>query len=156
MAEIGKRASTRVDPGGLGERVDRLIDEWMNGFPLQLPIGLPWWLPLRMIRVDEHEDANGNLIVRAELPGIDPERDVNLSVSDGRLHIEAHYQEEETTDGRECVRHELRRGTVSRRLTLPAGAAVNEVTATYRDGILEIRVPVLHGGPPKKIPITKD
>ncbi|MFX5126514.1 hypothetical protein ABTC57_18860, partial [Acinetobacter baumannii] len=44
------------------------------------------------IRVDEFRDGD-ELVVRAELPGIDPDRDLELTVADGFLHISAHREE---------------------------------------------------------------
>ncbi|THJ37712.1 Hsp20/alpha crystallin family protein [Candidatus Frankia alpina] len=94
-----------------------------------------------LIRVEETTEA-GTHVVRAEMPGIDPARDVEITVAEGVLSVRAERHEEKTekTDG--GYRSEFRYGSFSRSLPLPAGTKDDQVVATYKDGILEIRVPV--------------
>ena len=91
----------------------------------------------QMMRVEDYQDGD-DYVVRAELPGIDPDKDVDLAVQDGVLTVKAERREER----KDPHRSEFRYGSFSRSLTLPAGSDENNVRATYRDGILEIRVPV--------------
>jgi HSP20 family protein len=109
-----------------------------------------------MIRVEEYRE-NGDLVVRAELPGIDPEKDVELTVEDGVLRIDAHREErsEHKDDG--AYRSEFRYGSFSRALRLPKGVKESDVTATYKDGLLEVRVPKVEeaAASATKIPIAK-
>jgi HSP20 family protein len=80
-------------------------------------------------------------VIRAELPGIDPDKDVEISVSDGVMHLSAQreeHSEEERPDG---YRSEFRYGRLARSIRLPQGAKEEDVTASYKDGILEVRVP---------------
>ncbi len=92
------------------------------------------------IRVEEiHEDET--LVVRAELPGVDPEKDIDVSVSDGILHIGATRSEREEEKKDKSYRSEFRYGSFQRDLTLPQGVDGKSVTAQYKDGILEVRVP---------------
>ncbi|SDH34855.1 Molecular chaperone IbpA, HSP20 family [Sinosporangium album] len=87
------------------------------------------------IRFEEHVQ-DGRYILRAELPGIDPERDVEVTVANGVLTIRAERQEEVT----EHHRTEFRYGSFSRSVRLPAGADESDVTAVYDKGILEINI----------------
>lgn len=97
--------------------------------------GAPDWL-----RVEEvHED--GTLVVRAEIPGIDPDKDVNVSVTDGMLNISAKREERTEYKGKDSYRSEFHYGNFSRRLALPPGVAKDAVKANYKDGILEVRIP---------------
>jgi HSP20 family protein len=149
-----KRETRDVEPVDVFDRLDRLFGEWMGMFPFHRPFHFDrGWLG-EQIRVDEYQE-NGELVVRAELPGIDPERDVELTVSDDMLHIEAERREEEKTEGKGYVRQEIRYGSFRRWLPLPEGVTDADVTATYKDGILEIRVPAPKHEPAKKIPISK-
>lgn len=94
-----------------------------------------------VIPIEEINDGN-TLIVRAELPGINPEKDVDVSVSDGVLHIRATREsraERETGDG---FRTEFHYGTFARSVALPPGSYEREIKATYNNGILEVRVPI--------------
>jgi HSP20 family protein len=139
----------------LVDRFDRMFDEWVKGAPLRWPMVFGAdWATEDVIRVDEYRE-DGDLVIRAELPGIDPDKDVELTVSDTMLHIEAERRHEEKVEEKGYLRHELRCGSFSRTLPLPAGVAESDVTATYKDGILEIRIPTPAPEPAKKIAITK-
>ena len=110
----------------------------------------PW------LRVEEFVEGDV-LVVRAELPGIDPEKDVDLSVVDGVLHISAEREEKSEQKEKDSYRSEFRYGSFSRNISLPAGYSETDVKATYRDGVLEIRVPAAEQ--PKaaavKIPVSR-
>jgi len=108
------------------------------------------------IRVDEYQD-NGTRVIRAEMPGIDPEKDVEVTVSDGMLHISAQRMAEEKSETKHYAHRELRYGSFSRDLPLPEGCDAADVKATYKNGILEFRipVPVAKKVEPKKIPVAK-
>ena len=136
----------------------RLLDEWMRSLSTWRPFGFGWDLPgEELIRVDEFRDGNTQ-VIRAELPGIDPDKDVEITVSDGMLRINAERRMEETTKDKGFTRHELRYGHFTRTLPLPEGAKESDIKASYKDGILEIRVPVPEEpeqSAPTRIAITK-
>ena len=93
------------------------------------------------LKVEEYED-DGQRVVRAEIPGIDPEKDVEITVSDHRLHIRAERRSETKTEDKKGYRSEFQYGSFERTLRLPPGAGEDDVHATYVDGILEVRIPI--------------
>ena len=97
--------------------------------------------PEGRIRVEE-EIRDNAMVIRAELPGIDPEKDVDISVSDGMLLIKAERRSETKEESEGRVRSEFRYGSYTRTLPMPKGASEDDVKATYKDGILEVTVPV--------------
>ena len=103
------------------------------------------------IRVEEYIEDD-HYVIRAELAGIDPSKDVEVTVGSGYLTIRA--ERTEKTEGKH--RSEFRYGAFSRTLALPANADEDAVTASYRDGILTISVglKVEKKEPVKKIEIT--
>lgn len=108
-----------------------------------------------MLRVEEFKE-NGDLVIRAEMPGINPESDVEITVSDNMLRIKAERRQESKTEDKQGYRSEFRYGSFTRALTLPAGATEEDVKATYNDGILEVRVPVSEEkAAAKKVPIAR-
>ncbi|HEX4981020.1 MAG TPA: Hsp20/alpha crystallin family protein [Ilumatobacteraceae bacterium] len=135
---------------------DRMFDDWTRMMPFRRPAFFGRDLTAEeMIRVDEFRE-NGTLVMRAELPGIDPDKDVELTVSDGMLRIEAERREEEKTEEKNYVRQELRYGSFTRVLPLPEGVSESDVKAHYENGILEIRIPTPKVEPTAvKIPIEK-
>jgi HSP20 family protein len=121
-------ALTRWEPFALD-----LPDRWKKLFDIDMDVDC-------VLRVEEvHED--GTLVIRAELPGVDPDKDVDVSVSDGVLHIGASRSEKSEKKDAKSYRSEFRYGTFSRDLTLPKGVDSRAVKAEYKDGILEVRVP---------------
>ena len=136
----------RRERSPFADLVDWLESEFPTFGRLQ-PFGI-----LQMLRVEEFRDGI-EYVVRAELPGIDPDNDLELTVQDGVLTLRAERKEEQ----RETHRSEFRYGTFSRSLALPPGTDENDVRATYRDGILEIRVGMKpeEKGEPRRITIAK-
>lgn len=100
---------------------------------------MPAWTQLEshMIRVEEHLDK-GRYTLRAELPGMDPDKDVDITVSDGQVTIKA----ERTEQQQEGTRSEFRYGSFYRSMPLPAGAKEDDIDATFDNGILTVTVPV--------------
>jgi HSP20 family protein len=94
-----------------------------------------------LITVEEFQDGD-DYVVRAEMPGVNPDKDLEVSVADRVLHIRAEKHEEQKSEEQGAYRSEFRYGSFSRSLTLPAGANPDAVKATYRDGVLEVRVHV--------------
>ena len=92
-----------------------------------------------MIAVDEYRER-GVTVVRAELPGIDPAKDVEVSVIKGMLRIKAERPDVPASDEKTYVRKELRSGSFVRVLPMPSGVEQSDISATYADGILEIRI----------------
>jgi HSP20 family protein len=87
------------------------------------------------IRIEEYVEAD-HYMIRAELAGVDPEKDVEVMVGPGYLTIRA--ERSDKIEGKH--RSEFRYGSFSRTLTLPANADEDAITASYRDGILTISV----------------
>ncbi|ALE81331.1 Hsp20/alpha crystallin family protein [Pseudonocardia alni] len=127
-------------PGALTE-MERMVDDWFRAFPVRRPVYAGRLREEAAIRVDEFVE-DGALVVRAELPGVDPAADVSVTVADGLLTVRAERggEEERSEDG--YRRRELWRGTMSRVLQLPEGVVADDIAASYTDGILEIRVPM--------------
>ena len=92
------------------------------------------------IRVEEVRDGD-QLVVRAEVPGVDPEKDIDVSIDDDVLTIRARREERHEDKQTDNYRSEFRYGSFERRLRLPRGTSGDVVNATYRDGVLEVRLP---------------
>jgi len=100
-------------------RFDRLFDEWVRMMPFR-STALPRWLEAGdLIRLEEYRE-DGTLVVRADLPGIDPDKDVELTVASGMLHIQA---ERRTGPGR-LSGHRSDSAVVGRSMVHAAGARV--------------------------------
>jgi HSP20 family protein len=96
------------------------------------------WVPFLRpgIRAEEYR-AEDRYVVRAELPGVDPAKDLYVSCHHGLLRLHVHR-------GRTgaATRSEFRYGSAFRTFALPVRACEDEITARYSNGILEICVPL--------------
>jgi HSP20 family protein len=132
-----------------GKMLSPMVEQWPAWMSrLGFPESWQQFLDAETMKVEEYRE-DGAMVVRAELPGMDPDRDVEVTVVDGMLRIHAERTQEthtpdthDTKAAREHYRSEFRYGSFTRVLPLPAGATDADVTATYRDGILEVRVPI--------------
>jgi len=156
MPGLLKREPKHAEAVDLFSRFDRTFEQWIKAFPFPRPFSLAGmeWMSEDLIRIDEYRE-DGVLVVKAEMPGLDPEKDVELTVTDHVLHIAAQRREEEKTEEKGYMRQEIRAGSFNRTLALPNGVTEAEITATYKDGVLEIRIPAPETAPTTKIPITK-
>jgi HSP20 family protein len=96
--------------------------------------------PESRMRLEQYDDE-GTLVIRAEMPGVDPDEDVDISVHDGVLTISAEREERTEDKGEGTYRSEFHYGSFTRSVRLPRGVDEDDVTADYADGILEVRVP---------------
>ena len=82
---------------------------------------------------------DGELMVTAELPGIDP-KDIEVSIEGGILMIkgEKHEEKDITEDNRYV--HERSYGKFQRRIALPEGTSADKMTAAYDRGVLTVHI----------------
>lgn len=123
---------------------------------LDWPFRLTNWVDgEETIRVEEVEDT-GALVIRAELPGIDPDKDVDVTVDNGILTVRAERRATAESEHRGVHRSEFRYGSFSRSIVLPPGTDEDEIKATYANGILEVRLPLTEPmDTSRRVPVTK-
>ena len=103
------------------------------------------------VRVEDFLEE-GSYVLRAELPGINPEEDVEVNVENDMLTIHGERREETKEKGH----REFHYGSFRRTVTLPKGAKTDQITASYHDGVLEVRVPTETGEKPSvRIPVQR-
>jgi HSP20 family protein len=107
------------------------------------------------LKVEEFMEGD-HIVVRAELPGVDPDRDIDVDVVDGMLRIKGERRQEHTVEEKNYRRSEISYGTFTRTIPLPPGTKEDGIEATYKDGVLEVRAPVDdRTGRPSKITIKR-
>ena len=99
--------------------------------------GPPPFLAGQVFRLEEAV-RDDRYVIRAELPGLDPENDIEVTVEGRILTIRAERRQQ---DNRPC-RSEFRYGSLARAVRLPARVDAGDVTARYGKGVLEVSVPV--------------
>ncbi|MCF2533826.1 Hsp20/alpha crystallin family protein [Yinghuangia soli] len=110
-----------------------------SGFPELIDwieLGLPVGTDAHGMRIEESM-GDGKYTVRAEIPGIDPDKDLELTVAGDMLTMHAVRQSQSTGKHRS----EFRYGAFTRSVRLPQGAHGDKATADYKGGVLTITVP---------------
>jgi HSP20 family protein len=128
------------------------LSELFNGFSgFPALANLPALASLRpffdnhLLRLED-EMKDGLYEVRAELPGVDPTDDIEVSVRDGQLTIKAERTQTTESNGHS----EFSYGSFIRTVPLPAGADEDDINATYDRGILTVSVPLSEDHPAEK------
>jgi HSP20 family protein len=106
------------------------------------------WVPT----LDVWESAEG-VHYAFDLPGI-PKDKIAIEVENGTLSVSATRDREQQVEGEGFQRFERRYGTFARTVGLPQGVSEDQITATYENGVLEIRVPKPEQPKPKRIEIA--
>ncbi|MFT4109536.1 Hsp20/alpha crystallin family protein [Propionicimonas sp.] len=101
--------------------------------------------------MDLYRDADV-FVARVDLPGVDP-ASIDVDVDDRTLTVRAERKAEAADDQKWLVR-ERPAGTFARQLTLGYGVALDRIAAEYRDGVLELRIPVADEARPRKISVV--
>ncbi len=105
-----------------------------------------------MITPIDLSETGDKVIVKAEIPGVDP-KDINISIRDNTLLINGEKKEEMEEKGKTFYRMERAYGSFSRTIDLPSSVDPNKVTAECKNGVLEITMEKKEAVKPKQIPI---
>ncbi|MBI3975486.1 MAG: Hsp20/alpha crystallin family protein [Armatimonadetes bacterium] len=119
----------------LRESMERLFDDFFTRRPAGRPLAPAMWEPA--VEVFETE---GEVVFRAEMPGIDPQS-VDVTVSEDSLTLKAEARAEAEQKGRNYYRRELRYGAFQRSVALPTSVQTDQAKAAFKNGILEVRIP---------------
>jgi HSP20 family protein len=106
------------------------------------------WIP----PVDIYENAGGEIVIKAEVPGIKKE-DIDLRVENNTLTIRGERQQQSEVKEEKFHRVERLYGKFSRSFTLPATVDAARVTAEYKDGLLTVVLPVREEAKPRQIQV---
>ena len=127
------------EAGTLRRAVDRLLDDVLvGGRPARTSQnGLPAaaWEP-----AVEMFETGDEVVVRAEMPSVDP-ANVDVTVTGDAITIKGTVRQDEEKKDRSYYWRELRYGSYVRTLPLPAEVKGSDAKATYKDGVLEVKIP---------------
>ncbi len=111
------------------------------------PFGQFAAMPLDVVRGDN------DVTLRFDVPGIDPES-IDVTVDRGVLTVSVKRQEERTENDKFFVR-ERTMGTFTRRMRLSENLNAEAIEASYDNGVLEVRIPVLELAKPRKVEVRQ-
>jgi len=126
----------------LREEMDRMFETG----PLFRPGLMPWRAELAFVPPLEITEKDNALIVKADLPGMKKE-DVKVEVLPEGITITGERKEEREEKKEGYFRTERLYGSFERFVPLPDGALLDKAVANFKDGVLEVKVPL--GATPK-------
>jgi HSP20 family protein len=97
-------------------------------------------------------EKDDQLVFRAEVPGVAKDQ-LNVRIENGVLSLDGERKQESEINEENAYRLERTFGRFTRSFTLPTTVDANKVTATFKDGILEVNVPKAESAKPKQVQI---
>lgn len=144
LATTSESRPRRWDPFSMFNEFESEIDRvFGNRFPFMQPF-------IRAARAPRAGQAwspsadiyekDGALVVKSELPGVD-KNDVSVTVEGGDLVIQGERKSDDEVNEENYYRMERFTGSFYRRFALPEGVDEDKISAEYKDGVLEVRIP---------------
>jgi HSP20 family protein len=136
---------------GLQDRMNRMFDESYRG--VGRSHGEDWalggsWAPA--VDIYDHE---GNIVLKAELPGVDP-KDVDVRLENNTLTLRGERKLDTEIQQESYHRVERTYGAFARSFTLPSVVDQEKIKADYKDGVLKVTLPKREEAKPKQINIA--
>jgi len=140
------RGLFRMNPFSLMRQFTDEMDRSFAGFGTQNEP--EFWMP-----TVEVKRTNGNLTIKADLPGVD-KNDIKVNVTENMLILEGERKQEKEEKGEEYYRSERSYGRFYRTIPLPEGAEVDKAKAEFAHGLLEVTLPFKEKKPAtKEVPV---
>lgn len=133
--------SRSLDPFSMFSEMEEMMDRMLGrNWPFMRPIrrftqSSSGWSP----HVDMYEEGN-DIVVKAELPGLTKD-DIDVQIENGDLVIKGERKSDSEVKEENYYRMERSFGTFYRNLPLPEGIQAGQISATFKDGVLEVRAP---------------
>lgn len=140
MATTMTRWRPLADFSDLRNRIDAVLEDVMG------PEGAGWSPAIDLV------ESNGELVFRANVPGIKPE-EIEIELEDNMLTISGEHEESKEEKDEQYVRRERHYGSFWRSMRVPAGIDPKQIAASCHDGVLEVRVPKPTEAKSKKVSI---
>jgi HSP20 family protein len=134
------------------------MDKWFDESLLRpfAPLGLPRLMRAAaaeevMPAMDIFED-NGNIVLKAELPGINKD-DIDITLADGAITISGEKKKEEEVKQKDYYKWERSYGSFCRTFALPTEVQAEKITSTFKNGILEVKLPKSEAAKSKEVKV---
>jgi HSP20 family protein len=138
---------------------DRMVEDfWRRPFP-SLMRPERWWpaeagMMMRMPAVDVYEEKD-DVVIKAETPGLSKE-DISVQVTDSTMTIKGEKKREEEVKEDDYYRCERSFGSFTRAVNLPCDVKADQVKASFKNGVLEVRMPKTEEAKKKAITVKID
>jgi HSP20 family protein len=152
------RAASAATPSPFQE-LERVFEDFLNRrWPR--PSGWDWprfgelsTLLDRQVPSLDIVDGDNDVVIRAELPGVE-KKDLDVSLIDRTLTIKGSTRKEEKEEKKNYFRQEIKTGSFSRSVLLPADVNAAKAEATFKGGLLELKLPKTKPAKLQKVSLT--
>jgi HSP20 family protein len=131
----------------LQDEIKQVFDRFLGDEGDQSNVVTSQWVP----RVDIREDGD-RFVILADIPGVDP-KDIEIHMDKGILTLRGERQSEKKDEGGRYSRVERAHGMFYRRFALPDSANPDGITATGKNGVLQIDIPKKPETTPRRIQV---
>jgi len=146
------RWSPSTELANLHGAMDRLFEDFFGPSPARGDGGLREVAPTYRLPLDVRE-VEGGYQIQASVPGFKPD-EVDVTLSDGLLRIQAQHTEEKRQEEGGYLRREVAYGNYQRTIQLPGDIKAESISASFENGILTVTVPKVPRPEPTKIQVT--
>ena len=133
-------------------QLDNLRREWERFFPADIPLRQWFGLSSDVPGIDVYETEH-DVVAVCDVPGLQKKDDVQIEVEGRMLTVSGTIHRTYETERDRLHRQERFAGRFQRTVTLPANVDPEGVRASYKNGVLEIRMPKLKGEGRRRIDI---
>jgi len=154
-AELVKKEELR--PVSQFDDMERYFDRFFR-HPFSMTTQPPW-PAFNFPKMDEISpsvdifEEKGDMVIKAEIPGMNKE-DVNVSITENTVTISGEKKQEEKVEKKDYYRVERNYGSFCRSFQLPENVDSDKAKASFKGGVLEVRLPKTKEGKQKKVPIN--
>ena len=153
-AELVKKEETR--PASYFDEMEGYFDKFFR-HPFSM-MSKPMWPGPSFAKMDDISpsvdifEEGGDVVVKADIPGISKD-DLNVSITENTLTLSGEKKQEEKVEKKNYHRVERSYGSFCRSFRLPANVNSDKAEASFKKGVLEIRMPMTKESKQKKIAI---
>jgi HSP20 family protein len=157
--EAGTDSSTQAAPVARLDDLEKMFDDFFQRAWLRpMRWDMPRWPHMRSLLDDRAPsldviDRDNEIVVRAEVPGID-KKDLDVSLVERRLTIKGSSRHEQKKEEDDYVRQEIRSGSFTRSVLLPAEVDSAKAKAVFKDGVVELTLPKLKSSKRRTIDVS--
>ena len=154
-SELVKKEEVR--PVSMFEEMESNFDRFLR-HPFSMMMR-PRWPAFDFSKMDDMApsvdifEEKGNMVIKAEMPGMSKE-DVNVSITENTVTISGEKKQEEKVEKKDYYRVERSYGSFCRSFRLPENVNGDKVKASFKKGVLEVRIPKAKEGKQKKVTIS--
>jgi HSP20 family protein len=145
MMKKGQLSLAKSEPASALTPFEEFERRFEDFFRRPLSMISPWWTRWPALAEEVSPSADiyeegGEIVVKAEIPGMKKE-DIHVDVNERSVTISGEKRKEEKVERKDYHRVERSYGSFVRTFSLPSEVRTEKARATFRDGVLEVRVP---------------